>query len=256
LFCLAGDHIFLRSAESDDNFIGRAAELIKNTSAEPLPSPYLVTVNWFYRPCELNIDNALLVYENEIFESNVMETHPLASVSGKCTVVAPTDSRAFVKPGVYVCSRRYIPSEGRIVPVDGIAESDIPRTFKINSDDGDHLSPRVHHSPRPKRKRSKHGVDMDDDMPPKSKWAIDRYNAAQQHIICALRSLGGVSLDKAVPRSVLREEARKKIGDTGLLDHLLKHLVDQIVSTKGERLQRRTLISKPYNIKGNVLIYW
>ena len=33
----------------------------------------------------------------------------------------------------------------------------------------------------------------------------------------------------------LREEARKVIGDTGLLDHLLKHLADQVGGTRGGR---------------------
>lgn len=31
--------------------------------------------------------------------------------------------------------------------------------------------------------------------------------------------------ERAVLRATLREEARKTVGDTGLLDHLLKHLV-------------------------------
>ena len=31
-----------------------------------------------------------------------------------------------------------------------------------------------------------------------------------------------------VLRPLLREEARKRVGDTGLLDHLLKHLADQV----------------------------
>ena len=34
-----------------------------------------------------------------------------------------------------------------------------------------------------------------------------------------------LAADRAVLRSTLREEARKAVGDTGLLDHLLKHLV-------------------------------
>jgi len=51
--------------------------------------------------------------------------------------------------------------------------------------------------------------------------------------------MGAVSPHKAVLRPLLREEARKVIGDTGLLDHLLKHLADQVVSGRGERLRRR-----------------
>ncbi|PRW57894.1 zeta- subunit of COP-I complex [Chlorella sorokiniana] len=45
--------------------------------------------------------------------------------------------------------------------------------------------------------------------------------------------------DRAVLRSTLREEARKAVGDTGLLDHLLKHLVDQAATPAGEKLRRR-----------------
>ena len=58
---------------------------------------------------------------------------------------------------------------------------------------------------------------------------------------------------KAVPgkpilRPALREEARKHIGDTGLLDHLLKHMTDTVVST-GERFRRR------HNSEG-AMEYW
>ena len=43
-----------------------------------------------------------------------------------------------------------------------------------------------------------------------------------------------------IARATLRAEARKKIGDTGLLDHLLKHLAGKVVPTGGdERLRRR-----------------
>lgn len=39
------------------------------------------------------------------------------------------------------------------------------------------------------------------------------------------------------------------VGDTGLLDHLLKHLADQIVSPEGEKLRRR------HNLEGH-MVYW
>ncbi|KAK9805293.1 hypothetical protein WJX72_011600 [[Myrmecia] bisecta] len=39
--------------------------------------------------------------------------------------------------------------------------------------------------------------------------------------------MSATSPDKCVLRPALRGEARKAIGDTGLLDHLLKHLSDQ-----------------------------
>lgn len=38
-----------------------------------------VTVSWFYRPQELEIDSDLPVYENEIFAADETATHPLES---------------------------------------------------------------------------------------------------------------------------------------------------------------------------------
>jgi hypothetical protein len=49
-------------------------------------------------------------------------------------------------------------------------------------------------------------------------------------------------------RPALREEARKHIGDTRLLDHLLKHMTDTVIST-GERFRRR------HNAEG-AMEYW
>jgi hypothetical protein len=40
---------------------------------------------------------------------------------------------------------------------------------------------------------------------------------------------------KPILRPALREEARKHIGDTGLLDHLLKHMTDTVI-TNGDGL--------------------
>ncbi|KAL4425437.1 hypothetical protein ABPG75_009453 [Micractinium tetrahymenae] len=71
------------------------------------------------------------------------------------------------------------------------------------------------------------------------RWARERYEAGQQGLVAALRQLGATSADRAVLRLKLREQARRAVGDTGLLDHLLKHLVDQVVTPDGERLQRR-----------------
>jgi hypothetical protein len=53
---------------------------------------------------------------------------------------------------------------------------------------------------------------------------------------------------RPILRPALREEARKHIGDTGLLDHLLKHMTDTVVST-GERFRRR------HNAEG-AMEYW
>lgn len=44
-------------------------------------------------------------------------------------------------------------------------------------------------------------------------------------LVGIMRSLAATSADRAIKRPALREGARKVIGDTGLLDHLLKHMV-------------------------------
>ena len=54
-----------------------------------------------------------------------------------------------------------------------------------------------------------------------------------------LAALGATAADRAILRPALREEARKVIGDTGLLDHLLKHMADQVVTPAGDKLRRR-----------------
>ena len=71
------------------------------------------------------------------------------------------------------------------------------------------------------------------------RWSKDRYEAGQRSLIHILRIMNATSPDVAVLRPALREEARKVIGDTGLLDHLLKHLADKVVSESGEKLRRR-----------------
>lgn len=81
------------------------------------------------------------------------------------------------------------------------------------------------------------------------RWSTDRYEAAQRSLIHILRLMGATSPDVSILRPTLREEARKVIGDTGLLDHLLKHLADQVVSPEGERLRRR------HNREGH-MEYW
>lgn len=49
----------------------------------------------------------------------------------------------------------------------------------------------------------------------------------------------GATADKPVLRPQLRAEARKKIGDTGLLDHLLKHMAGRLAPGGQERFRRR-----------------
>ena len=86
-------------------------------------------------------------------------------------------------------------------------------------------------------------------QPHHGRWSRDRFNNAQRSLICILKLMNATTPDTAVLRPVLREEARKVIGDTGLLDHLLKHLADQVVNEEGEKLRRR------HNREGH-MEYW
>ena len=66
---------------------------------------------------------------------------------------------------------------------------------------------------------------------------IYRYRRAQVRLVGIMKARGA-TLGCPILRPTLREEARKQIGDTGLLDHLLKHMTDMVVSS-GERFRRR-----------------
>ncbi|KAL4856100.1 Tubulin polyglutamylase ttll6 [Chlorella vulgaris] len=85
---------------------------------------------------------------------------------------------------------------------------------------------------------------------PRPRWSKERYDGAQQSLVASMRRLPATSADRATLRPALREEACKTIGDTGLLDHLLKHMAGQVVSSSsGERLQRR-------HNKDGQMVYW
>ncbi|CAM6089481.1 unnamed protein product [Calypogeia fissa] len=81
----------------------------------------------------------------------------------------------------------------------------------------------------------------------KGRWASERYKSAQLKLIDIMHERGAAP-GKPILRPALREEARKDIGDTGLLDHLLKHMTDTVV-TNGERFRRR------HNAEG-AMEYW
>lgn len=74
-----------------------------------------------------------------------------------------------------------------------------------------------------------------------------RYKSAQLKLIDIMH-VRGATPGKPILRPALREEARKDIGDTGLLDHLLKHMTDTVI-TNGERFRRR------HNAEG-AMEYW
>ncbi|XP_024363687.1 uncharacterized protein [Physcomitrium patens] len=79
------------------------------------------------------------------------------------------------------------------------------------------------------------------------RWSSERYKSAQLKLIDIMHARKAVP-GRPILRPALREEARKHIGDTGLLDHLLKHMTDTVVST-GERFRRR------HNSEG-AMEYW
>ncbi|XP_068666701.1 protein AMEIOTIC 1-like [Aristolochia californica] len=71
----------------------------------------------------------------------------------------------------------------------------------------------------------------------KERWSKERYDAAEQKLLEILREQGAF-LGNPILRPALRMEARKHIGDTGLLDHLLKHMAGMVNEERGERLRR------------------
>ncbi|CAI5463448.1 unnamed protein product [Closterium sp. Yama58-4] len=79
------------------------------------------------------------------------------------------------------------------------------------------------------------------------RWSKERYRTAQVKLVDIMRAQGARP-GKPMLRPVLREEARRYIGDTGLLDHLLKHMTDTVVPS-GQRFRRR------HNSEG-AMEYW
>ncbi|XP_010671497.1 protein DYAD isoform X2 [Beta vulgaris subsp. vulgaris] len=71
------------------------------------------------------------------------------------------------------------------------------------------------------------------------RWPSKRYEAAAAELVEVLKN-NGADNSNPISRFQLRREARKRIGDTGLLDHLLKHLAGKVVPRDGiDRLRRR-----------------
>ncbi|XP_057532558.1 protein DYAD-like isoform X2 [Amaranthus tricolor] len=71
------------------------------------------------------------------------------------------------------------------------------------------------------------------------RWTLQRYETAATELLEVLKNNGAVH-GNPMSRTKLRTEARKRIGDTGLLDHLLKHLAGKVVPRDGtDRVRRR-----------------
>ncbi|GBG81486.1 hypothetical protein CBR_g32476 [Chara braunii] len=82
----------------------------------------------------------------------------------------------------------------------------------------------------------------------RGRWSVERYKAAQVKLVEIMHEKGA-GPGNPILRPALREEARRHIGDTGLLDHLLKHMTDTVVGNGKERFRRR------HNSEG-AMEYW
>nr|XP_016502171.1 PREDICTED: protein DYAD-like [Nicotiana tabacum] len=83
---------------------------------------------------------------------------------------------------------------------------------------------------------------------PKDRWSAERYELAEKNLMEVMKAKGATA-NNPIIRPELRAEARKRIGDTGLLDHLLKHLAGKIAPGGTERFRRR------HNAEG-AMEYW
>nr|GMC96743.1 protein DYAD-like [Ipomoea batatas] len=83
---------------------------------------------------------------------------------------------------------------------------------------------------------------------PKDRWSEERYKLAEKNLLEVMR-VKGATANNPILRPELRTEARKRIGDTGLLDHLLKHMAGKVAPGGTERFRRR------HNAEG-AMEYW
>ncbi|XP_062215048.1 protein AMEIOTIC 1-like [Phragmites australis] len=96
------------------------------------------------------------------------------------------------------------------------------------------------HSKKSSKKEKKRTVESNDGDPRRGKdrWSAERYTAAERSLLDIMRSRGA-RFSAPVMRQDLRQEARKHIGDTGLLDHLLKHMAGRVPEGSTHRFRRR-----------------
>ncbi|GAB2233539.1 hypothetical protein Droror1_Dr00002764 [Drosera rotundifolia] len=71
-----------------------------------------------------------------------------------------------------------------------------------------------------------------------SRWTAERYDRGRKELLEVLKTKGAY-YGNAISRCTLRQEARKQIGDTGLLDHLLKHVAGEVAPDGIYRFRRR-----------------
>ncbi|CAJ1974751.1 unnamed protein product [Sphenostylis stenocarpa] len=82
----------------------------------------------------------------------------------------------------------------------------------------------------------------------RDRWSAERYQLAEQNMWEVLKS-EGATFENPITRPALRLAARKHIGDTGLLDHLLKHIDGKVAPGGTERFRRW------FNTNG-IMEYW
>ncbi|KAL0542422.1 hypothetical protein IC582_022529 [Cucumis melo] len=70
------------------------------------------------------------------------------------------------------------------------------------------------------------------------RWSVERYKLAEENMLKIMKTKGAV-FGNPILRPALRAEARKLIGDTGLLDHLLKHMAGKVAPGGADRFRRR-----------------
>ncbi|BBG97342.1 hypothetical protein Prudu_006437 [Prunus dulcis] len=74
-------------------------------------------------------------------------------------------------------------------------------------------------------------------VPDRSNKMVCR-EAAEENMLRVMKAKGA-KFGSPILRPALRSEARKLTGDTGLLDHLLKHMAGKVVPGGAERFRRR-----------------
>ncbi|KAJ1698559.1 hypothetical protein LUZ63_007071 [Rhynchospora breviuscula] len=100
-------------------------------------------------------------------------------------------------------------------------------------------------------KRVRDGSSVSYEMSPKKiacRWSYERVESSKKALQQVVKEMDA-TWQKPVLRHDLREKARKHIGDTGLLDYLLKHMAGEVFSDGKERLIRR------HNTEG-AIEYW
>ncbi|XP_010443032.1 PREDICTED: protein DYAD-like [Camelina sativa] len=70
------------------------------------------------------------------------------------------------------------------------------------------------------------------------RWSLDRYKLAERNMLKVMKEKNAV-FGNSILRPELRSEARKLIGDTGLLDHMLKHMAGKVAPGGQDRFMRK-----------------